>query len=98
MATPHATLELDVVVKNEAGDYVCCAGIWFVPKNNLAYLEPLATVPKYRGKGLAAAVLSELYRRTSIKGATHMTGGEERFYFSIGFEENCKFTVWNRKK
>lgn len=85
-ASPNATPELDVVIKNAQEEYVCYAGMWWVPQIHLAYLEPLCTVPEHRRKGLARAALSELYRRTSKLGATHMTGGSNGFYFNIGYE------------
>lgn len=87
IAAPHATPELDVLIKTTDGEYVCFAGMWWVPENKLAYLEPLCTVPEYRHKGLASAALSELQRRTSKLGASHMTGGDNEFYFKIGFEK-----------
>jgi hypothetical protein len=36
--------------------------------------------------GLASAALSELSRRTSNLGATHMTGGVNQFYTDIGYD------------
>ena len=36
-AAPHYT-PYDVAVKNEAGDYVCYAGMWWTPENKLAYM------------------------------------------------------------
>ncbi|WP_183276978.1 GNAT family N-acetyltransferase [Clostridium fungisolvens] len=96
MSAPYATPELDVVIKNSRGEYVCCAGMWMVPENNLAYLEPLATVPEYRKMGLASAALSELYRRTVALGATHMTGGGNGFYFAISFEPLVKWSSWKK--
>jgi GNAT superfamily N-acetyltransferase len=95
-ASPNATPELDIVVKNENNDYVCYAGMWWIPKIHLAYLEPLCTVPEYRRKGLAAAALSELYRRTKKLGATHMTGGSNEFYFAIGYEPIIKKSIWKK--
>ncbi|MFQ9801749.1 MAG: hypothetical protein ACLR23_25835 [Clostridia bacterium] len=38
--------------------------MWWTPENKLAYLEPLCTIPEYRNRGLAAAALSEMYRKT----------------------------------
>lgn len=98
IAAPHATPELDVIIKNTEGEYVCYAGMWLVPENKLAYLEPLCTVPEYRRMGLSAAALSELYRRTVIKGATHMTGGVNPFYLSIGYEGILRCSVWRKSK
>ncbi len=94
---PHATMDLSVAVANENGEYVCWAGMWWTPENRLAYLEPLCTVPKYRNRGIAAAALSELYRRTKVLGATHMTGGGNEFYQKIGYKPAVKWTYWKRR-
>lgn len=96
LQAPHATQQYSVAIKNEAGDYVCWAGMWWTPQNHLAYMEPLCTVPEYRNKGLAAAALSELYRRMKPLGATHMTGGSNEFYTKIGYEPNVTWTFWKR--
>lgn len=93
---PHATPQYDVAVMNKAGEYVCYAGMWWVPENKLAYLEPLCTVPDYRHKGLAAAALSELWRRLRPLGAEVMTGGGNPFYRKIGYEKGIPWTYWRR--
>ena len=73
------------------------AGMWWTPENKLAYTEPLCTIPEYRRKGLAAAALSELYRRTKALGATHMTGGDNGFYKAIGYKPAVKWTWWKKR-
>lgn len=93
---PHATPECALAIENERGEYVCYAGMWWVPENRLAYLEPLCTVPEYRHRGLAAAALSELYRRLRPLGATHMTGGGNEFYRKIGYSERVEWTFWGK--
>lgn len=93
---PHATPELAVAVADEKGEYVCHAGMWWTPENKLAYMEPLCTVPAYRNRGLAAAALSELYRRMKKLGATHMTGGDHAFYGKIGYKPAVKWTYWKK--
>ena len=85
--SPHATYDRTVVIADEEGDYACFAGMWWVKKNGLAYLEPLCTVPKHRHKGLAAAALSEHDRRLRPLGARIMTGGVSDFYRSIGYRD-----------
>lgn len=95
-AAPHATPELDVIIKTESGEYVCFAGMWWVPEIKLAYLEPLCTVPEHRGKGLAVAALSELYRKMSALGATHMTGGDNPFYYKIGYKKAYELQYWEK--
>lgn len=96
-AAPNATPELDVIIKTEKDEYVCYAGMWLVPQVNLAYLEPLCTVPEHRNNGLARAALSELYRRTSALGATHMTGGTNKFYSNLGFKAITQKVILEKK-
>ncbi len=96
LTAPHQTAHLDVAIENEAGEYVCYAGMWWTPENHLAYMEPLCTVPAYRKKGLAAAALSEMYRRMKAIGATHMTGGTNPFYTKIGYQPAVEWTYWER--
>lgn len=97
MSAPHATTELAVAIEDEAtGEYVCYAGMWWTPENHLAYMEPLCTVPAHRCKGLAAAALSELYRRTKPLGATHMTGGGDPFYDQVGYQPTVEWTFWEK--
>lgn len=93
---PHATPEHHIAVMNQAGEYVCYAGMWWTPENKLAYLEPLCTVPAYRRRGLAAAVLSELYRRLRPLGAEVLTGGGDPFYRKIGFDSGTLWTYWQK--
>jgi predicted GNAT family acetyltransferase len=71
--------------------------MWWTPQNHLAYMEPLCTVPDYRHKGLAAAALSELYRKMKQCGATHITGGSNPFYARIGFKPMIQWTFWKKK-
>ncbi len=95
-AAPNATPELDVVVQTDAGEYAAYAGMWWTPENRLAYLEPLCTVPEHRRRGLASAVISEMARRVRPLGATHMTGGDNPFYFAIGYKPGFVRTVWRK--
>ncbi|MBQ3157825.1 MAG: GNAT family N-acetyltransferase [Clostridia bacterium] len=94
LTAPHSTADLTVAIENEAGEYVCYAGMWWTPENQLAYMEPLCTVPAHRRKGLAAAAMAELYRRTKPLGATHMTGGGDPFYDKVGFKPEIEWIFW----
>ena len=94
---PHATAELAVIIADKQGEYACYAGMWWTPQNKLAYMEPLCTIPKYRNRGLAAAALSEMYRKMKKQGATHMTGGDNEFYKKIGYKSAVKWTYWRKE-
>lgn len=87
---PHATYEHSVVIANENGDYVCFSGMWWVPENKLAYMEPLCTVPAYQHKGLASAALTRHFRTFSALGGRWLTGGGSEFYKKIGYNtQSC---------
>ena len=92
----HSTHEYDVIIADENDEYVCFSGMWWIPENKLAYMEPLCTAPEHRRKGLAAAALTRHYRRMKALGATHMTGGEDHFYGKIGYGKGSHWTFWKR--
>ncbi len=95
---PHSTHEYDVIIADESGEYVCFSGMWWVPENKLAYMEPLCTHPDHRRRGLAAAALSRHYHRMKALGATHMTGGGDPFYEKIGYGKGIHWTFWKREE
>ena len=94
---PHATPQYNIVIADEQGEYACFSGMWWVPENHLAYMEPLCTAPEHRRKGLAAAALTLHYRRMKALGATHMTGGADPFYEKIGYGKGILRTFWKRE-
>jgi len=83
---PHSTYQYNVVIANEEGEYVCYSGMWWVPDNGLAYMEPLCTIPEYQHKGLASAALTEHYRKFKKMGGKVLTGGGNDFYKKIGYD------------
>ena len=95
---PHITHEYDVTITDENGEYVCFSGMWWVPENRLAYMEPLCTYPDHRRKGLAAAALSRHYHRMKALEATHMTGGGNPFYEKLGYGKGIHWTFWKREE
>lgn len=86
---PNFRKDLTTVIKAPNGEYACFAGMWV--DGDYAYLEPLATVPTYRGLGLAKAALMIGMKKTSREGAQYCYGGSMGFYHKIGFK-----TVGNR--
>lgn len=94
---PHSTYEYNVVIADEKGEYACYSGMWWVPENRLAYMEPLCTIPEYRRRGLAAAALSRHYRRMKALGAEWMTGGGDEFYRRIGYNDAMRWLFWKKK-
>lgn len=95
--SPHSTCQYDVIISDVEGEYACYSGMWWVPENKLAYMEPLCTIPKYRKMGLASAALSRHYKTMKPFGATHMTGGGNPFYEKIGYGEGIHWYCWKRE-
>ena len=94
--SPHETPEYYIVIADKNEEYVCFSGMWWVPQNQLAYMEPLCTHPDRRRKGLASAALTKHYRRMKALGATHMTGGGDSFYQKIGYGKGYHCTIWKK--
>lgn len=76
------------------GDYVAHCGVWY-DGGETAYIEPVATVPEHRRKGLGKAVVYEALRRAKKQGAKRaIVISDQRFYQNIGMtksSEVCTF-------
>ncbi|MGZ9584291.1 GNAT family N-acetyltransferase [Paenibacillus marinisediminis] len=93
---PNYRKDLTTVIKAPNGDYACFAGMWLDETNKYAYLEPLATVPKYRKMGLATIALTEGMKKSKALSATYCFGGVPEFYTAIGFETSCYRELWKK--
>ena len=95
--SPHDSSQYNIVIADKNEEYVCFSGMWWVPQNQLAYMEPLCTHPDHRKKGLASAALSLHYKRMKALGATHMTGGGDPFYRKLGYGKGYHCTIWRKE-
>ena len=96
--TPNYSLDLNVVAVSPNGDFASYAGIWIEPKAKVAYVEPVATDPDHRRRGLAAAVVVECLRRAHDLGAKMAwVGSEQDFYKALGFEVTCVSNLWTKE-
>ncbi|MBF8436904.1 GNAT family N-acetyltransferase [Halanaerobiaceae bacterium Z-7014] len=93
---PNFRKDLTTIIKAPDGEYACYAGMWFDTQNKYAYLEPLATVPEHRGKGLATIALTEGMKKTKALGAEYCFGGAPDFYKNIGFETVAYRERWQK--
>lgn len=93
---PHSTYEHNVIIANEDGEYVCYAGMWWVPENGLAYMEPLCTALQCHHKGLASAALTAHYRKFKALGGRVLTGGGSDFYRKIGYDAEVFSLIYRR--
>lgn len=90
--------DLVVMVEAANGDLVSYCGIWYVPANKLAYVEPVATDPAYRRKGLGKAAVLEAVRRAGALGAARaIVGSGQEFYRAIGFRPIFSYFPWHKQ-
>lgn len=67
--------------------YVAYAGIWFIEGSKTALIEPVATVPAHRRKGLAQVCIYHAILAAKKDGAKHIfVGSHTKFYQDIGFK------------
>jgi len=91
---PRANKSLMTIIVAPNGEYACALGMWLDEQNGYAYLEPLATVPQHRRKGLATIALTTAMKKTKALGAEYCYGGAGEFYTAIGFETINRRELW----
>jgi predicted N-acetyltransferase YhbS len=95
---PHFRRDLTIVTVAPNGDYASFAGIWVVPENGFAYVEPVATDPDYRRMGLGTAAVRETLRRAAAEGVeVAWVGSEQPFYRAMGFRVTFSWHLWVRE-
>jgi len=89
--------DLTVVARAPSGDFVSFCGMWLDAVNRIAYVEPVATDPDYRRRGLGTAVVLEGVRRCVVEGASvaHV-GSTLPFYLSMGFRPVHRHSLWRK--
>jgi predicted N-acetyltransferase YhbS len=79
-------------IKN--GEYAAHCGLWY-NGGETAYIEPVATVPEYRRKGLGKAVVYEALRRAKNQGAKRaIVISEQDFYQNIGMSKSSEVVAF----
>ena len=96
---PHYDKKLQVVaVEKKSGEYVSLCGVWYDEINHFLTIEPVATSPDHRRKGLGRAVVYEALKRGRALGATlALVGSGQEFYKSLGFEYLFTTNCWMKK-
>ncbi len=94
-SAPNFRPEHTIVAVAPDDSYASYAGIWHVPENGFAYIEPVATDPDYRKLGLARGCVFESLRRVQAAGAgVAWVGSDHPFYLAIGFRRMFQRNVW----
>ncbi len=95
--TPKARRDLKIVVAAPNGDFASFCGMFFEPAGKFAYVEPVATDPRYRRMGLGKAAVLEGIRRCAALGATEAyVGNDLPIYRAIGFEKVTNHECWGK--
>lgn len=91
----HINQDLRVfAVKDD--EYCAHCGLWFT-EGTTAYVEPVATIPEHRMKGLAKAVIYEACKRAKGLGARRATViSDQEFYYRIGFSCSSEVYCWKK--
>ena len=96
-SAPHYRKDLTVVAVAPNGHYASYCGMWHDATNRLGYVEPVATDPDYRRRGLGTAVVMESIRRCGALGATvAYVGSDQPFYRAMGFRKLFAQHCWEK--
>lgn len=95
---PSYREELDLSICDTHGEVAAFACLWFDRINKFAVLEPVGTIPEYRGMGLGRLVIYEGGNRVRRLGAKKIyVGSDQQFYKKIGFEFDSKNEIWRKQ-
>ena len=94
----HFRPALSLAATLPSGEPVSYGCLWFCEGTDYAYVEPVCTVPVWRGKGIAGALLKEAFRRAAALGAEKAyVISDLPFYEKLGFEKKFDFTFYWKK-
>jgi predicted N-acetyltransferase YhbS len=97
-SAPGFRPDLTFVAVAADDSYTSYAGIWCDDVTGLAYVEPVATDPDHRRRGLAGAVLSTAIDRARAAGAGDVwVGADLPVYRSLGFRPGFVVPLWVRR-
>ncbi|MBR0450506.1 MAG: GNAT family N-acetyltransferase [Oscillospiraceae bacterium] len=91
----HLDPHLGLAAADESGEMVSFCCLWYIPGTDYAYVEPVCTIPKWRRKGVAKALLSESMNRARELGAKRAyVISDQEFYERLGFRKTKHFTFY----
>ena len=94
----HFDLRLSLSVLAENGAKVAYACLWYDPRTDYAYLEPLCVIPAYRGKRIATSLVHRLLNIARSLGAkTAYVISDQPFYYNAGFGKGEHYTFYWRR-
>ncbi len=93
----HFRRELGPAAVDADGALAACCCLWLHDGTDYAYVEPVCTVPKHRGKGLAKALIYEAQNRARSLGAREaFVISDLPFYEKLGFRKAYHYTFYRK--
>ncbi len=94
----HLKPQLGLAAADSAGNLVAFCCLWYKEDTDYAYVEPVCTVPAWRKKGVAKALLYEAMNRAAALGAKKAyVISDKVFYEKIGFKKEYHYTFYWKK-
>ena len=95
----HFNKELSLGALSPEGEPVACCCLWYRPDTDYAYVEPVCTIPAWRGRGAAKALIYEAANRARALGAkTAYVISDQVFYEKLGFRKVKVCTFYWKKE
>ena len=92
---PHREPNLCLAVVDGAGEFAAHCTCWYDSHTDYAYVEPVCTIPKYRGIGLGkAVVLAALNRCRNLGAKVAFVISEQDFYKKLGFAQSAHYAFY----
>ena len=86
---------LSYAVSDENGKKVSYCCFWYNPETDYAYLEPMVTIPSYRGKGIGTALVHYLFNLAKDKGIKKVyVLSDMEYYKKVGFKDDKRFSFY----
>ena len=93
----HLDPRLSLAAVNDNGEYTAYCCLWYDKRTDYAYVEPVCTVPSYRGKGIAKALIYEALNRVKVLGAKRAyVISDSEFYGKLGFRKHLHYTFYRK--
>ena len=93
----HFNRDLCIAACNKEGELVSICGLWYNPKTDYVYVEPVCTVPSHRGKGVAKAVIHEAFNKAKSLGAVRaFVISDMDFYSGLGFRNRYHYMFYQK--
>ena len=94
----HFNRALSLSAADPSGEPVSHGSLWFHRDTDYAYVEPVCTIPGWRGKGVASALLSEAFSRAKALGAKDAyVISDLSFYEKLGCEKVQQYSFYRQE-